>query len=293
MMDEEKIIKAGKIASKIREKWKKKIKRGMKLVEIAEGIEKDILSMGGKPAFPVNIGIDEVAAHYTPAFDDDSLARGLIKVDFGVSLEGWLSDTAFSLDLDNCPKNKKLIETAEKALEAAINLANPSSKLGEIGKTIQKTINQAGFVPISNLTGHSIERYELHAGKVIPNLDNKSPEEMGEGVFAIEPFVTDGRGKVYDGPFSEIYRLVSTKAVRGTLSRKILKFIKENYNTLPFCSRWIINKFGTKAKFYLHQLELNGNLHRYHQLIESSHSKVAQAEHTFLLTSEKKIVTTR
>ena len=290
-MNTQKIIQAGKIASQIKEYAKSIIKKDIPLLEIAEKIENRIFELGGKPAFPTNLSIDDIAAHYTPPHDDETLAHGLLKVDFGVHIDGWIADTAFSLDLENDNQNKKLIEASEKAIENAIKIIKQEALTSEIGKLIQETIESYGFSPIINLSGHEMTQYELHAGITIPNINDKKNIILKKGLYAIEPFATSGSGKVYDGKPSEIYILIDNKNVRSPIAREILKFIEGEHRTLPFCSRWIVKKFGTKALFGLKQLEDNRNLHRFPQLVESSHSKVSQAEHT-ILVRDKVIVTT-
>ena len=288
----ENILKAGEIARQVKEYAKKIIKKDIFLEEIAEKIEGKIIELGGKPAFPVNLSINEIAAHFTPFHDDKTKAYGLLKVDFGVHIDGFLSDTAFSVDLENSEENKKLIQAAEKALESAIKITNSKTPLNQIGKKIQETIESHGFNPIINLSGHSMNKYELHAGITIPNIDNKKEDEIGEGLFAIEPFATSGNGKVKDSKPSGIYSLTDEKNVRSQLAREILNYIIEEYKTNPFCSRWIVKKFGNSSLFALKQLKENGNLHQYPQLVEISGAKVSQAEDTILIEKEKTIVTT-
>ena len=331
-MDKEKIIQAGKIAKEVKEWIKPQIKNETSLLEIAEKIENKIIELEGKPAFPTNLSINEVAAHYTPSHDDKTKAHGLLKVDFGAHIDGWCSDTAFSVDLENSDENKKLIQASEDALASAINLIKTSGnknnekflqqkgersegevgnvgQFGEgkkfskskkiltsqIGKIIQETISSQKFQPIINLSGHEINEYDLHAGLTIPNFDNKSNDEIENGLYAIEPFATlsTGTGKVKDGKPSGIYQLIEERNIRSPLAREILNFIIEEYQTLPFCSRWLVKKFGTKALLALNQLEQNGNLHQYAQLIESSGAKVSQAENTiFIDENGEKIITT-
>ncbi len=297
---QEKILRAGKIASETREYAKKIIKKDIPLLEIAEKIENKIIELDGKPAFPANLSINETAAHYTPSYDDKTLAYGLLKVDFGVSIDGWCSDQSFSMDLENSEENKKLIQTSQEALSKAIELISKKIekkeilKTGEIGKAIQETIESYGFLPIINLSGHQIDQNDLHAGLTIPNIDNNSTEIISHGLYAIEPFVTlnFASGKVKDGKPSGIYQLINTKFPRMPLARKIMEFISKEYQGLPFCSRWIIKKFGTSALFSLKQLEENGNLHQFSQLVESSGKNVAQAEHTIFIEDGKVVVTT-
>jgi len=299
--DKEKILKAGRIVSKVRKYARTIIKKDVPLLEIAEKIEAKIEELGGKPAFPVNLSINNISAHYTPSHDDKTLAHGLLKVDFGVHIDGWIADNAFSVDLENSEENKKLIEASEKALRNALELIKNKRVVDgivadistdETGDVISKTIESHGFSPIINLTGHKMDNYKLHSGISIPNVDDGRKIKFEEGIYAFEPFATTGSGKVHDGKPSGIYELKETKNVRNPISRKILEFIKKEYNTLPFCSHWLIKKFGTRALFGLKQLEDNGNLHHFPQLVEVQGSKVSQAEHTILISEDKVIVTT-
>jgi methionyl aminopeptidase len=292
-MDKEKIIKAGKILSEVREYTQKFIKKDMPLLEIAEKIEEKIFELGGKPSFPTGLCINDIAAHYTPSHDDKTLANGLLKIDIGAHVDGWIADTAFSIDLENNEENKKLIESSEKALENVIKKIKKDMEIKEIGKIVQETIESSGFSPIINLSGHQVEKYDLHAGISIPNFDNGNENLLPKGLYAIEPFSTSGNGKVYDGKPSGIYQLISEKNIRNPIARQVLELIKKEYQTLPFCSRWIIKKFGTKALIGLKQLEENKNLHHYAVLVETSHKNVAQTEHTILIEDNEVIVTTR
>ena len=290
---EDKILEAGKIAKKVREWIIPQIKKGMPLLEIANKIEDKIEEMGGKPAFPCNLSINEIAAHYTPSYNDETKAHGLIKVDFGAHIDGWCSDQSLSIDLENSEENKKLIESANEALKKAIEKISKDVETGEIGKVIQETIEEKGFLSIVNLSGHEIAQYDLHAGLTIPNFNDRSNTKISEGLYAIEPFSTNGNGKVRDGKPSGIYYLIDPKNVRSPIAREVLEYILDEYGNLPFCSRWLVKKFGTKALFGLKQLEQNNNIYQFPQLIESGNGIVAQAEHTILIGKDKKIVTTK
>jgi len=288
----EKLKKAGRISSQAREFARSLIKPNMPLLEIAEKIESKIIELGGKPAFPVNLSINEIAAHSTPSFNDSQKAFGLLKVDLGVHIDGYIADTAFSLSLEENEENKKLIEAAEKALKNAIEKFSLGLPLKEIGKEVERTITSFGFVPIANLSGHSIIPWILHSGINIPNVSNSSPLELEEGVYAIEPFSTSGFGSVKEGKPSGIYNLEKESKVRDLFARNILQYIKEEYRTLPFCSRWLVKKFGSRALIALQRLEEAKIIHQYPQLIESGKGKVAQAEHTIILTNKEKIIST-
>src|SRR3989344_761017 len=284
--------KAGQIVIEVKKYAKSFIKKDMPLLEIAEKIEAKILELKGEIAFPVNLGINEYTAHYTPNYDDESTAYGLLTVDFGVSIEGFSADNAFSIDLENDNQNKKLILASEAALTNAINAVKQKKSLGEIGQTIQDVAEEYGFSPIKNLSGHGIEEYELHAPPTIPNFNNNNPATLTDGIYAIEPFITTGIGEVYDGKSSGIYELKNAKNVRDPKARELLEFIGETYGTLPFCSRWLIKKFGTRALISLKNLETAGVVHQFDQLIEKSKSPVAQTEATIIISEGKVEVVT-
>tara|TARA_Y100000310_G_C20593524_1_gene769326 strand:- start:109 stop:987 length:879 start_codon:yes stop_codon:yes gene_type:complete len=292
-MDRKKILEAGKIVSEIREDARSFIKKGMLLIEIANRIEDKMEAMRVKPAFPTCLSINDIAAHGTPSYDDKRVAEGLLKIDMGVHIDGWISDTAFSLDLEDSEENKKIIKASEEALENVIKKIKKGIGIREIGQTVMETMESQGFSPIINLFGHEVRNYELHSEISIPNFDNRNDTPLPVGLYAIEPFATSGSGKIHDGGPSGIYMLLDDKNIRSPIAREVLELIKKEYTSLPFCSRWIVKKLGAKALIGLKQLESNGNLHHYAELVENSHENVAQTEHTILVEDGGITVTTK
>ena len=134
-------------------------------------------------------------------------------------MDGFIADTAFSIDLENSQENKKIIEASEKALENALKKIKKDSVISEIGAQIEKTITSNGLNPIINLSGHEMKPYDLHSGLTIPNFDNKKSDKIQNGLYAIEPFSTNGNGKVYDGKPSGIYNLINNKNPRSQFAR--------------------------------------------------------------------------
>jgi len=229
--------KAGEISVKVKAYARELIKPNMPLLEIAQKIHAKILELGAKPAFPVNLSINDVAAHYHPFVGDETKASGLLKIDVGIHFNGFIADTAFSMDLTENEKYKEMIKVNKKALDNALGLLDKNPTYNEIGEVIQTTIEDAGFSPIVNLSGHGLEQYEIHAGTNIPNYANGNKDKFVEGGYAIEPFVTTGEGKIYEGNSSNIFMLVNPKNVRSPKSREILEYIMDEYKTLPF-SLW-------------------------------------------------------
>ena len=277
---------AGKIASKVREQSKRLIMVGESLLDIAETIEKMIIEEGGKPAFPVNISLNEIAAHYTPEFgSDQSLDEtDVVKIDLGVEYESALSDTAYTISMDD--KNNELIKASEDALAKAISFMKPGVKVGEIGGVIEEEIKKYGFKPISNLSGHMIKPNELHAGVEIPNVKTKDIYELAVGdIFAVEPFATNGAGYVEDLQQVEIFSLHMPSKIRMRQSRQIVEHALKNFGMLPFAERWIRKEFKSKllVSAALKELLQNHFLRGYPVLRDARSGLVAQSEHTILI----------
>ena len=278
-------FKSGEICKKAREYGITLIKEGTKLWDIAEKIEEKIRELGGECAFPVDVSLNYVAAHDTPKFNDDRILNisDVVKLDIGVHVNGKVSDTAVTVEVGT-NKYEKLIKASEEALDNAIKIIKPGVKLKEIGNLIQKTIQKYGFSPIINLSGHGVDEYEVHSKPIIPNCDNNDNTELKENmVIAIEPFATDGEGKVTEGKPSGIYELISEKNIRNDNARKILNFVKEKYKTLPFCERWIMKEFGNSAKLSLLLLEREGIIKQFNVLPEIKKGQVSQAERTVIV----------
>lgn len=187
----EMFAKSGAVLAQVREFVRGLRLEGRGLLEVCEEVEGKIRALGAKPAFPCNVGINEVAAHYTSPWNDTSLIPdgSIVKVDFGVEIDGFVTDTAITISLN--PAYDSMVVAAETALQEALAAVAPGRKLSEIGSVVERCIDRYGFKPIRNLTGHKIERYTIHAGKSVPNVSSieSGRFEVGE-VYAVEPFVT-------------------------------------------------------------------------------------------------------
>jgi methionyl aminopeptidase len=283
----EKFQLSGKILCQVREELKGYVKENMLVIDLCEKAEALIREKGGIPAFPCNVSINEVAAHYTsPPKDTSKIPVGAtVKIDIGVQIDGYVTDTAFTVSFNT--EGKNMAATAEHALKTAIEKIHGNMSIGRIGGIIETVIKNHGFKPISNLTGHSVGRYLIHAGISIPNIATLSTNKVHTGeIFAIEPFVTqpDAIARVKDSPQITIFRLVRAKSVKTNYAKQMLKHIETNFRTLPFAERWLTDvvpeKQHTEAfKELLKQKIITS----YPVFIEASKKPVAQAEHTILI----------
>jgi len=210
-----------------------------------------------------------------------------VKVDIGVSLDGYIADTAITVVLD--PRLEPLAESARIALYEAIKAIKPGIPISKIGSIIHKTITGMGFKPIRNLTGHEIKRYNLHAGLSIPNVPTRSSERLREGhIYAIEPFATTmrGAGEVVSMRTATIFRIDPETVFRrklGSEEIKLAKLLAEKFDSLPYTPRWI-DDFDRFGKIH-ERMVRTGKIHGYPVLVERLGEPVAQFEHTIYVSS--------
>jgi methionyl aminopeptidase len=278
---------AGKILAEVRMQAVKKVTIGASLLSVAEFTENLIREKGGEPAFPLNISRNDEAAHSTPSFNDKSVfGKDMVKLDIGVHIDGYIADTAVTIDLSG---NSELVKAAESALAESIKFIHAGVKTSDIGGVIEDTISSFGFKPIINLTGHGLAQYIQHAPPSIPNKRMPHGVVLEEGdIVAIEPFATNGAGKIHDAGNAEIYHVVSDRPVRHPSARALLREI-EKYKTLPFAKRWL----GERVDFALTQLVKAGIIKPYPILKEIQGGLISQAEHTIIVTGEGCEVITR
>lgn len=291
--EEEKLLKsAGVIANEVLSKGIDLIKEGSSVIEILEELEKTIYEKDAIPAFPSQISINNVAAHFCPTKDADIIikANDIVKLDVGICKEGYIADTART---KSPAGDNDLIKSSREALDAALKIVRPGVTLGEIGKTIHEVITSYGFSPIRNLSGHGLDYFEIHAPPSIPNFDTKDKKELKENqVIAIEPFASDGAGIVYESTNPTIFTLISEKQVRSKITREVMQNMKR-YHGLPFTTRWIVRRFGEgKTAFALRELRSLGSLQEHPPLLDKSKGLVSQAEHS-VIVKDKPIVYTK
>ncbi len=289
-------INAGKIASEVRENARRKDHVGSTLEDICNSIEKEINDKGGKCAFPVNVSLNDIAAHYTAEPNDSTIVKDtdLLKIDLGVQINGHIADTAVTVCYD--PKYDFLVQAAESALKEAMSIIRVGTKSSDVGKTIENTTKQMGGIPIANLSGHSLEQYTIHAGKSVPNIWSiGSFSFQSTEAYACEPFVTtpEGSGFVREGKIRNIFSLVTRKRTKEDDTNKMIDFIWQKFNMLPFALRWLIPEFEEKnARELLDKLIKNKIVRSYPILVEANNQRVAQAEHTFIPQANGVLVTT-
>jgi len=286
----QKYQRAGEIAAEVREYIRRSVSEGMPIIDVCEKTESLIREKGGKPAFPCNVSINEVAAHYTSPPEDKRTIppNSVVKVDIGVHIDGYIADTAVTVCFNT--EYDILVHTAQEALETGIKTIRPGLPISRFGSIIEKTIETRGFKPISNLTGHQLGRYLVHTGKSLPNISHLSVAKVYVGeIYAIEPFVTVPKAacRIEYSREAYIFRFLKHKSFKNEYARQLLDYIFKNFQTLPFTERWlqkIVPSDRYKAAFT--ELLSSKALMSYPVFVEASGKPVAQAEHTVLVTKD-------
>lgn len=291
MVEEEKFeeakdfVKSGKILNEMLKKAQKLAKPGMKLLDLAEKLEKEIAEADKNAgiAFPVNLSLNHEAAHRTPAFNDEMLIgeKDVLKIDMGVHFKGAVTDAAFTIDFSG--KHAKMVEAAQKALENALAIAKPGVRLDKIGTTIEQTLQGYGFKPVANLSGHGIGIWNVHIPPNVPNISKNDDRTIEDNfVFAIEPFATDGEGHVRESATVEIFQLDKARPLRNSDARQLIEYVAENYKTLPFAERHLRKAFPkmTELRFKMAMRELMRQqcFLNHPMLVEQPGRTVTQAE---------------
>ena len=289
--DLEKLRKAGRVSGEARELGMSLVAEGVKLYDVAQEVEGYIRAHGCGLAFPCNISRNEMAAHYTPSCNDKSVFElgDVVKIDCGAELDGFVGDTAGTVEVGT-KRYTELIESSKRARNTVAEFIGDGVTLGEIGRTVEMSMKRDGFVPIENLCGHQIDRYELHAGMSVPSYDSGSTELIKAGMtVAIEPFATDGKGYVRDGKFGNIVRIARDRPLSDPKSQEFLDYVKEEFHQFPFCAR---SCDFPDAEKHVRNLMRHGVLAGFATLIEAGSGMVSQHEYTFSIDGKRGEVTT-
>jgi methionyl aminopeptidase len=280
--------RAGRIAAECREWARQAIRPGTLVREVLETVESMIAERGGAPAFPAPSSRNDVAAHYCSAPGDELryAAGDCVKVDIGVHVDGYIADTATTVDLSEDGRWLGLIRASADALTAAIATVGDGVEVGAVGAAIERTILGAGYEPVRNLTGHGLARWKVHTAPQIPNYAERGGGRLRTGmVFAIEPFASTGRGFIREQGKAEVFMLVRPPLRAKGLDRDVLKAI-EGWRGLPIARRYFEHLDRAAVEDVLSKLARQGSLMRYPPLVEEPGVMVAQTEHSLYLGPE-------
>jgi methionyl aminopeptidase len=274
---------------------------GTSLVTIANEIEtktreltlsRGYTSIYGGIGFPVGLSINECAAHFHPLKTDTCVLQhpDIIKVDYGVEIDGWIIDSAFTVYFDESNEQyANLTKGVREATYTGIKNAAIDVDINEWAGSIKEVMESYDIHPITNLGGHNILKEIIHGGVFLPSVPtpNLQIPRFAEGVYAIETFGSTDQDYVYETGESTIYRinpsapiLPSPINLKMESSRKLYSKLRSTFKTLPFTDRFV-----ECAKTHLEILTKNQYLYSYPPLCVRS-GKTAQYEHTIYISGK-------
>jgi methionyl aminopeptidase len=193
--------RAGKVVAEMHEQIRAAIRPGVTTAEL-DRIGRAVLQRRdatsnflGYHGFPAVIcaSVNDEVVHGIP--NDRILLDGdLVSIDCGAIINGWHGDAAFSAGVGTVSaETKRLIDTAEAALQAGIDQMIAGRHLGDLGAAIQRVCRKAGYGIPEDYCGHGIGR-AMHEE---PDVENRGTPGKGAKlvcgvVLAIEPMVLAG-----------------------------------------------------------------------------------------------------
>ncbi|KAK7382290.1 hypothetical protein VNO80_01125 [Phaseolus coccineus] len=279
------VRRAAEVHRQVRKYMKGIIKPGMLMTDLCETLENT-----------VRCSLNWVAAHWTPNSGDKTILQydDVMKLDFGTHVDGYIVDCAFTVAFN--PMFDPLLEASREGTNTGIKEAGIDVRLCDIGAAIQEVMESYeveinGKVyqvkSIRNLNGHSIGRYQNHAGKSVPIVKGGEQTKMEEGeFFAIETFASTGKGYVREDLECSHYMKnfdVGHMPLRLPRAKQLLATINKNFSTLAFCRRYLDRLGETKYLMALKNLCDSGIVQPYPPLCDVKGSYVSQFEHTILL----------
>ncbi len=251
-------------------------------------VEREIERLGGHPAFPAQTSRNALAAHYCPPPDDPTVyASGdLAKLDIGVHVDGYVVDTALTVCVGGASADAGLVEATRAALDAAIALARAGLPVRELSAAIEDSVQAHGARPVRNIGGHGVARWRVHCPPPIPNVPEEGRDVLTAGMtVAIEPFATTGEGLVAESGRAEVFRFDPRHPGDDGLDPALMQRIRD-FRGLPFARRQLDGFASAAIEEALQILAVIGGLQAYPPLVEVTGARVAQTEHTLLVTPE-------
>ncbi|AEO58930.1 hypothetical protein MYCTH_2306697 [Thermothelomyces thermophilus ATCC 42464] len=312
--------KAAEIHRQTRRWVRETAKPGQSLHDIATGIEDSVRALldnaGLGPGdglksgmgFPTGLCLNHQVAHYTPNPGQKPVVlqqQDVLTVDFGVHINGWIVDSAFTMAFD--PTYDNLLAAVRDATNTGVKTAGVDVRISDVSAAIQEVIESYEVEirgktyrvkPVRNLCAHDIKQYRIHGGKSIPFVKNRDQTKMEEGeVFAIETFGSTGRGYTVDDVgvygYGLNYNAPLNVPVPLSSAKRLHKTIRENFGTIVFCRRYLERLGVEKYLAGMNCLIQNGIVEEYVPLMDIKGSYSAQFEHTFLLRETHKEVFSR
>ena len=177
------------------------VKPGVTTAQIDKIIYDYIVSQGARPnfkglgGFPGSacISVNDVVIHGIPSHGIVLHEGDIVSIDVGALVDGYHGDTAATFAAGAVSAQAQaLMDATRESLLAAIAVAKPGARIGDIGHAVQSYVDARGYGVVREYVGHGVGR-KLHEEPEVPNYG-----KPGHGVrltpgmvIAIEPMITE------------------------------------------------------------------------------------------------------
>lgn len=172
--------KVANLSTSILKTLKDALKPGIYPIEVDNLAKKLCQENGVKPSFQgvghkgnvydfaTCISVNDTVVHGVPSKTIKLKVGDIVKLDFGIISQGLFTDQCVTVAIGKlAPKSEKLINTAKKAVLAAVAKAVSGSTTGDLGHTMHSIAKSEGFDVLKQYTGHGIGKV-LHEPPTIP-----------------------------------------------------------------------------------------------------------------------------
>jgi len=301
------LILAGNIHKNVRSIIKKHYQPNLSLNYLAELIESttknltENIGINYGIGFPSGLSLNEIAAHYSPHYyqvgvnDNYFKTKDVLKIDFGVEVNGWIIDSAFTITYN--PEYLNLLKAVQEATNVGIKNCGVDVRIKEWSKDIEEVMGSYNVIPVENLGGHNIKRKIIHGGVFLPaKYLHYYPTDLKfeEGLYAIETFGSLGSGITVEKGENSLYAINPNfnQKIKDNKLSKFHKKLLKRFETLPFSSRYLLNDIYNLKDYNKKDLDTlveKNVLKQYPPLVDTKNGMTAQYEHTILLTENSKI----
>lgn len=199
---------SGRMLATVLDLLKKKLEPGMSTKDLADLAAKELESLGGLASFlgyqgfpdVICISVNEEVVHGIPKADKIIKDGDIVGLDFGVTYEGMITDSAISV-IAGRPRQQghiRLVERTERSLMAGISAVHDQVRTGDIGHAVEQSLKEYRYGIVRDLVGHGVG-HQVHEDPNVPNYGraNTGPWLSKDMTIAIEPMVTLGTDQVY------------------------------------------------------------------------------------------------
>lgn len=192
---------SGRMLAAVLQLLSKRMVAGMAGRDANELALAEVKALGGKPSFlgyqgfpaAVCVSVNDAIVHGIP--DDEPFVDGdLVSFDFGVTYQGMITDSAFSMIVGQGSADaQRLLKATEQAMYAGIEQLRGGVRVGDVAAAVQRVLDRERLGIVRELVGHGVG-HELHEDPNVPNygVSGTGPALKAGMTIAIEPMATLG-----------------------------------------------------------------------------------------------------